>query len=162
MTAASSSPGRAPGLRWILSSPSPSFHKGRIHAWSGATRNIKNSLGSMAPMTFAAFALPGFRSVCIWPNTDDARSSASFVQGHPLLNWGASVGKAKHGWARLASIMTHLARILSALFPVLEIELALPDAMKLAHPKMYPSLTQRKKKWRSSATDGITPTYASQ
>ena len=79
-----------------------------------------------------------------------------------MLNWGASVGNAKRRWAHLASIMTHLARMLSALFPVLEIELALPDAMKLAHPEMCPSLMRRKKKWRRSATDGITPRYASQ
>ena len=62
----------------------------------------------------------------------------------------------------MASIMTHLARMLSALFPVFEIELALPDVMKLVHPETWPSLTQRKKKWRRSATDGITPRYAYQ
>ena len=62
----------------------------------------------------------------------------------------------------MASIMTHLDRMLSALFPMLEIELALPHATKLAHLEMCVSLTRRKKKWRRSATDGITPRYASQ
>ena len=75
---------------------------------------------------------------------------------------GATVGNTRRGSARLASTMTHLDRMLSALFPVLEIELALPDATKLAHLEMCPSLTRRKKEWRRSATDGITPRYASQ
>ena len=58
--------------------------------------------------------------------------------------------------------MTHLDRMLSALFPVLEIELALPHATKLAHPEVCSPLMRRKKKWRRSATDGIMPRYASQ
>ena len=90
----------------------------------------------MAPVTFAAFALPGFRPVYICSNTDDARSSVSFAQDHPLSDWGISVGSAKRGWTHLAPIMTHLALRLSAFFPVFEIELALPTAMKLAHPEV--------------------------
>ena len=62
----------------------------------------------------------------------------------------------------MASIMTHLDRMLSALFPVLKIELALLQAMKLAHPEACSLLTWRKKKWCRSATDGIMPRYASQ
>ena len=62
----------------------------------------------------------------------------------------------------MALIKTHLALRLSAFFLVFEIELALPAAMKLAHPEIWPSLARRKKKWRSRATDGITPRYASQ
>ena len=103
---------------------------------SGATRSVRNSLKSIAPVILAALALPGFRSVIICPNTDDARSSTSSALGHSLPYRGASVGNIRRGWASLASIMTHLDRILSALFPVLEIELALPDATKLAHPEM--------------------------
>ena len=62
----------------------------------------------------------------------------------------------------MAPIMTHLALRLSAFFPVFEIELAWPAAMKLAHPEIWPPMRRRKKKWCSSATDDITPTYASQ
>ena len=46
----------------------------------------------------------------------------------------------------MAPIMIHLALRLSAFFRVFEIELALPAAMKLAHPEIWPSLTRRKKK----------------
>ena len=40
----------------------------------------------------------------------------------------------------MAPIMTHLALRLSAFFPVFEIELALPAAMKFVHPEIWPSL----------------------
>ena len=92
----------------------------------------------MAHVTFTAFALPGFRSACICANSDDARPSVSSARDHPLSDWGASVGSAKRGWTHLAPIMTHLALRLSAFFPVFEIELALPDAMKLVHPRYGP------------------------
>ena len=61
----------------------------------------------------------------------------------------------------MALIMTQLALRLSAFFPVFEIKLALPAAVKLALPEIWPSLAQRKK-WLNRATDGITPRYASQ
>ena len=90
----------------------------------------------MAPVTLAAFALPGFKSVFICSNTDDARSSVSSARDHPLSDWGIFVGSAKRGWTHLAPIMTYLALRLSTFFPVFEIELALPAAMKLAHPEV--------------------------
>ena len=90
----------------------------------------------MTPVSFAALALPDFRSVTICPNTNVARSSGSSTLGHPPWKEGTSVGNARRGSAHLASIMTHLDQMLSALFPVLEIELALPDATKLLHPEM--------------------------
>ena len=62
----------------------------------------------------------------------------------------------------MASIMTHLLLKPSAFFLAFEIALALPAVMKLAHPEVWPSLIWRKKRWHSRATDGITPTYASQ
>ena len=116
----------------------------------------------MAPVTFAAFALPGFRSAFICSSTNVARSSVSFAQDHPLSDWSISVGSIKLGWAHLASIMAHLLLKSSAFFPVFEIELAFPAVMKFAHPEAWPSLMRRKKKWRRRATYGITPTYASQ
>ena len=61
----------------------------------------------------------------------------------------------------MASIMAHLLLKPSAFFPAFEIALALPTAMKLAHPEVRTLLMRRKKKWRRRATDGITPTYAS-
>ena len=60
----------------------------------------------------------------------------------------------------MASIMTHLLLKPSAFFPAFMIALALPAATKLAHPEVWSPLIRRKKKWRSRATDGITPTYA--
>ena len=134
-TASSSSSGKSPA------SGGPCFlllqvpRRGAC-SWSGATRSVKNSLRSIAPVILAALALPGFRSVIICPNTDDARSSTSSALGYSLLCRGASIGNTRLGWASLASTITHLDRMLSALFPVLEIELALPDATKLAHPEM--------------------------
>ena len=117
---------------------------------------------SVAPVSFAAFMLPGLRSAFIFSNTNYAHLSSSFMRDHPSSGWGCSVGSTNREWMHMASIMTHLLRKPSTLFPVFEIELALPAAMKLAHPEVRPSLIQTKKKWRSRATDGITPTYASQ
>ena len=62
----------------------------------------------------------------------------------------------------MASIMTHLLRKLSTLFLAFEIVLALSYATKLAHAEVWSPLVQRRKKWRSKATNGITPTCASQ
>ena len=62
----------------------------------------------------------------------------------------------------MASIMTHLLRKPSTLFPAFEIALALEYAMKPAHAEVLAPVTQREKKWRSKATEGITPTCASQ
>ena len=67
----------------------------RARAWSGATRSVKNSLRSIAPVILAALALPGFRSVIIWPNNDDARLSTSSALGHSLPCRGTSVGNTR-------------------------------------------------------------------
>ena len=94
----------------------------------------------MALVTFASLVLPGFRSAFTCSSTDVARSSVSFTRDHPASDRGISVGSTKRGWTHLASIMTHLLLKLSAFFPAFEIELALPAAMKLAHPEVRPSL----------------------
>ena len=71
------------------------------------------------------------------------------------------MGSASRELTHLSSIMTHLLRKPSALFPAFEMALALEYATKPVHAEILAPVTQREKKWRSKATEGITPTCAS-
>ena len=72
------------------------------------------------------------------------------------------MGSTNQEWVHLASIMTHLLRKPSTLFLAFEIVLALDYTTKPAHAEVWLPVTRREKKWRSKATEGITPTCASQ